>query len=83
MLGCQCQMGQGSTSPQDDPGMLQLYQGVQLLPPDMSESNLGFFIKGVQVGMQIRASDTQKWTRLGVILGLSFGILAFLNRMEK
>lgn len=78
MLGCQCQQ-----NTQQDPGVVQLYQGVQLLPPEMSDSSLAFFIKGVQVGMSIRASEMQKFTRLGVILAIGFGVLTFLNRMER
>ena len=61
-------------------------QLVDYLPASLlgaGNESLNFFISGVRVGMQIRAAEMQKWTRLGVILALTFGTLTFLKHFGE
>ena len=53
-----------------------------LIPPELAMADQGslmLFIHGVQVGLQIRQAEQQKWTRISVIAALSFGALAFFR----
>jgi hypothetical protein len=42
--------------------------------------SLMFFVQGVKVGMGIHAAEQQKWTKIAVILSLTFGVISFLKR---
>lgn len=55
------------------------FAGLQQLATD--NNALYFFIQGVRVGQSIKAAEQQKWTRLGVILALTFGTLTFMKHL--
>jgi len=69
-MACQCQQ-----------------QGSSLVPFDFQQQlmtagneSLMFFVQGVKVGMSIHAAEQQKWTKIAVILSLTFGVISFLKR---
>lgn len=72
-MACQCQMqGQGEA------GSLIPFDFQQHLMTAGNES-LMFFIQGVKVGMQVRASEQAKWTRIAVIASLTFGLITWMK----
>lgn len=75
-MGCDC-----NNQPRPDPGAMQLYQGLSMIGGGSNE-NLAFFVQGVKVGMSIRAADQMKWTRLGIILAIGFGVISFMSRIK-
>ena len=70
MLGCNCHE-------QD--------VALQMLPQlaGASSEHLNFYIQGVRTGLAIRAAETAKWTRLGVVLALTFGVLTFMKHFGE
>lgn len=46
-------------------------------------SELQFYVQGVRTGLAIRAAEQAKWTRLGVMLALTFGTLTFLKHFGE
>lgn len=72
MFGCDCHSGQG---PKVD-------EALRMIPPQLMQAQgpeLMFYIQGVRTGLAIRAQEQAKWTRIGVILALTFGTLTFLK----
>ena len=57
----------------------------ELLPPGvaMDREGLSLFISGVQVGLQTKAVEHQKWTTLAIILAISFGAIAFFREEQR
>ena len=73
MLGCSCQ---GNS----DGGALQM------LPAQLAHagtSELSFFVQGVRTGLAIRAAEQAKWTRLAVVMALTFGTITFLKHFNE
>lgn len=69
-MGCQCQQ---QTSP------------LEVLPRELamaSSENLHFFIQGVRTGLQIKAAEQVKWQRMGVMLAITFGAIAFWKHVK-
>ena len=66
-------------SQQGGHGALELLS-LQTLATD--QGALYWYAKGIQTGMQIRALDQQKWSRLGVIIAIAFGTISFLHRFD-
>jgi hypothetical protein len=59
---------------------------IQYLPQQLmgaGNEGLTLFIRGVQVGMGIRAAETQKWTRIGVLLALTIGSITLLKHLDQ
>lgn len=64
----------------------QQQQGaLQLLPLELAAANnenLHFFIQGVRTGLQIKAAEQVKWQRMGVMLAITFGAIAFWKHVK-
>lgn len=76
MLGCDCQSGQGH-------GTDEALQALPVQLAGASNESLSFYIAGVRTGLAIRQADNAKWTRLGIILALTFGTLTFMGHLNK
>jgi len=50
---------------------------------EAGNESLIFFVQGVKVGLQIKASEQAKWTRIAVIMGLTFGVITFVKHMNE
>lgn len=72
-MGCSCQ--------QQQPHTLEAF-GISAGLEHAGSSELFFYIQGVRTGLQIKAAEQAKFTRLGVLLALTFGTITFLNRMK-
>lgn len=62
------------------------HDALQYLPQQLMGApaeSLNFYIQGVRTGLAIRAGETQKWTRLAVIMALTFGTLTFLRHWNE
>lgn len=75
-MGCECQQPQSQNA---STGYGLDVMHMQHLAQD--QSALYWYVQGVRTGMQIRAAEQTKWTRLGVIIALAFGTITFMKHM--
>lgn len=69
-MGCECQTENAGTG----------FDLARMQALASNDSSLYWYVQGVRTGMQIRAAEQQKWSRIGVILALAFGTITFMHR---
>ena len=74
-MSCECEQQSGSGAPGYGLDLMHM----QALATD--QSALYWYVQGVRTGMQIRAAEQTKWTRLGVIIALAFGTITFMKHI--
>ncbi len=74
-MSCECQPSGGGQATGYGLDLMHM----QALAQD--QSALYWYVQGVRTGMQIRAAEQTKWTRLGVIIALAFGTITFMKHM--
>lgn len=75
-MSCHCDQFQG----QQEQGPLD-YLPASLMTA--GNESLTLFIRGVSVGLQIKAQENAKWQRMSVMLALTFGVIAFVKHMNE
>jgi hypothetical protein len=74
-MSCSCE--------QQQPQQAEVIPYLPQLLAGADDGSLMFFIQGVKVGMNIRAAEQAKWTRLGIILAIAFGTMTFLKHQGE
>ena len=74
-MSCECEQQSRAGAPGYGLDLMHM----QALATD--QSALYWYVQGVRTGMQIRAAEQTKWTRLGVIIALAFGTITFMKHI--
>jgi hypothetical protein len=75
-MSCECQQQKGVDAAGYGIDLMQMHALAQ------DQNALYWYVQGVRTGMQIRAAEQTKWTRLGVIVALAFGTITFMKHIN-